>query len=299
MGIVARVVEFAVGSMAFVEGDETEVVLLVNRRVDPSVVDDARRRVLDVVTAARGGVPPTRVQARLFAPAGLTAVAEEGPLGGFASFPVVSNQRLAGLLAVGGRNVARLGRETEQFMAQIANQAHIVAENSRLFERVRNLSIRDSLTDLYNHRHIVDLLQAEVERVGRYQEAFSVLMIDVDHFKQVNDRYGHPMGDQVLREVAALLKDTLRAVDALGRYGGEEFMAVLPHTNAEEARATAERLRARVEGHAFGGKEPLRVTISVGVATYPGEHADSAAAVVGAADRALYRAKDEGRNRVA
>jgi two-component system cell cycle response regulator len=182
----------------------------------------------------------------------------------------------------------------------VANQSHIVMENSRLFDRVKNLSIRDSLTDLFNHRHSIELVSHEFERVGRYQESFSVLMIDIDHFKQINDEHGHPVGDVVLRDVAHLLKDTLRTVDAVGRYGGEEFLAVLPHTTSEEAVQTAERVRQRVEQHGFKVQDKtLKVTISIGVATYPGGHADSASTLIREADQALYRAKDAGRNRVA
>src|SRR5688572_17591998 len=193
-----------------------------------------------------------------------------------------------------------MGRETEVFLAQIANQSYTVMENSRLFERVRNLSIRDSLTDLFNHRHIMDLVNQEFARVGRYQDGFSLLMIDIDHFKRFNDDHGHPTGDIVLREVATVRKDMLRPVDAVGRYGGAEFMIILPHTGYDEAVRTAERVRARIDQHVFRVQErDLRVTVSVGVATAPSEQVDSAAALIREADQALYRAKDLGRNHVA
>jgi diguanylate cyclase (GGDEF)-like protein len=190
--------------------------------------------------------------------------------------------------------------ETRAFLAQIANQAHIVLENSRLFERVRNLAIRDSLTDLFNHRHIMDLVNHEFERVGRYQNAFSVLMIDLDHFKRINDQHGHPAGDAVLREMALLLRDQLRATDSLGRYGGEEFVAVLPHTGAEEARQTAERIRYQVQQRRFhAGDSEVRLSVSVGMATCPAPGVGSSEALLREADKALYRAKEAGRNRVA
>lgn len=299
MGLVSRVVDFTVGAMAFVEGDDLDVVLMLNRPVAPAVVDEAKARLLEAIGQQRDGSPFLRVQARLFTPA--TALgAEETTLGGFASYPVVTNGRLNGLLALAGRSLARTPRDTEVFLGQVANQAHIVMENSRLFERVRNLSIRDSLTDLYNHRHTLDLVAHELERVGRYQENFSVLMVDIDHFKQVNDEHGHQAGDAVLREVAQILRDTLRSVDGVGRYGGEEFVGILPHTNSEEAHRTAERLRAGIEAHAFKAFErEMRLTVSVGVATYPTDAADSAADLIGHADKALYRAKQDGRNRVA
>jgi diguanylate cyclase (GGDEF)-like protein len=206
------------------------------------------------------------------------------------------------MLGVGGRAVGRLTRDAQAFLAQVANQAHIVMENSRLVERLRNLSIRDSLTDLFNHRHSMELVDQEFQRVGRYpaHEGISLLMIDIDDFKQINDARGHLAGDAVLRDVALVLKDSLRAVDSVGRYGGEEFVVILPHTPREEALRTAERIRQRVDAHPFDvGAERVHVTVSIGVATYPSEGVDGPNALVREADRALYAAKDAGRNRVA
>ncbi|HUG52948.1 MAG TPA: GGDEF domain-containing protein, partial [Vicinamibacteria bacterium] len=274
--------------------------LVLNRRAASGVVEDAKRRLLEAAVAARGGAPLGRVRPRLFAPPGSGHSTEEVALAAFASFPVVTNSRLAGLLVVGGRAVGRMTPETGVFLGQVANQAYTVLQNSRLFERVNNLAIRDSLTELFNHRHIMDLLHHEFDRAGRYDDAFSVLMIDVDHFKRINDDHGHQAGDAVLREVSHLLRDTLRTVDSVGRYGGEEFVALLPHTGAEEARQTADRLRQKVQARTFtaGGRE-VRVTVSVGVATSPMPGVDSAAALVREADKALYRAKGGGRNQVA
>jgi two-component system, cell cycle response regulator len=300
MALVARVVEFDVGAMAFVERDDVDVELLLNRRATPAVVDEAKARLLEAVSAARGGVEAARVRARLLASPSTGHSAEEESLGAFASFPVETNNRLAGMLVVTGRAVGRMTPETRAFLGQVANQAHIVLENSRLFERVRNLAIRDSLTDLFNHRHVLDLVQHEYERVGRYQSAFSTLMIDVDHFKLINDQYGHPAGDGVLREMAQALRETMRGVDALGRYGGEEFVAVLPHTGADEARQTAERIRHHVQRRTFhAGTAEVQLSVSVGVATCPGPGIDSADSLLREADKALYRAKEAGRNRVA
>lgn len=298
MALAARVVEFTVGGMAFVEQDDVDVELLLNRRASTGVVDEAKARLVEAVVASRGGAALGRVRARLLEHPGTGHGTEEGALGGFASFPVETNNRLAGMLVVTGRAVEKMTPETRAFLAQVANQAHIVMENSRLFERVRNLAIRDSLTDLFNHRHIMDLVHHEFERVGRYQSALSVLMIDVDHFKRINDDHGHPAGDAVLREMAQLLRETLRTTDLLGRSGGEEFVAVLPHTSPEEARQTAERIRYRVQQtrfHAAGAE----VRVSVGMASCPSAAIDSPDALLREADKALYRAKEAGRNRVA
>jgi two-component system cell cycle response regulator len=300
MALAARVVEFTVGGMAFVEQDDVDVELLLNRRAATGVVDEAKARLLEAVVASRGGAALGRVRARVLAHPGTGHGTEEGALGGFASFPVETNSRLAGMLVVTGRPVEKMTPETRAFLGQVANQAHIVMENSRLFERVRNLAIRDSLTELFNHRHIMDLVQHEFERVGRYQNAFSVLMIDVDHFKRINDDHGHPAGDAVLREMSQLLRETLRTTDLLGRYGGEEFVALLPHTTPEEARQTAERIRYRVQHTRFrAGDEEVRVSVSVGMASCPSAAIDSPDALLREADKALYRAKEAGRNRVA
>jgi two-component system cell cycle response regulator len=300
MGLVSRVVEFTVGAMAFLEHDEMDVELLLNRRPTPAVVAEARERLLEAVVAARGGTPLGRVRLREMAGPDSALSSEESALGAFACFPVETGSRLAGMLVLTGKAVARMTPETRAFLAQVANQAHIVLENSRLFERVRNLAIRDSLTDLFNHRHAMDLVQHEFDRLGRYQSAFSVLMIDVDHFKRINDQHGHPTGDGVLREMAQVLRESLRAVDALGRYGGEEFVAILPHTGSEEAKQTAERIRQHVQLHRFhAGEHEVRMSISVGVATAPAPELDGAEALLREADKALYRAKEAGRNRVA
>jgi two-component system cell cycle response regulator len=302
MAVVARVVDYSVGAMAFVEDEDLEVVLVLRRPAAPAAVEEAKARLLEAVARYRKpGESFAKVQARLFAPGGDAAQdPPEAALGGFASFPIVTNGRLTGLLALGGKAAARIGADTGKFLADAANLAHIVAVNSRLVDRLRNLSIRDGLTDLYNHRHSVELLGHEFERVGRYEGGVTVLMIDIDHFKRVNDELGHPAGDIVLREVARLIKDTLRSVDALGRYGGEEFLAILPHTGPEEGRMTAERVRRAVEEHVFraAGRE-LRLSVSVGTASYPQAVVDSPAALIRLADAALYQAKNAGRNRVA
>jgi len=300
MGLVARVVDFTVGAMAFVEGDELDVVIMVHRHASPAVVEDAKAQLLEAIARERKGAGLSRVRARLFAPAADGGGPEEHALGGFAAFPVVTNERLAGLLALGGKSLARMPPDSAGFLGQVANQSYIVMENSRLFERVRNLSIHDGLTGLYNHRHIMELVQAEFDRVDRYHAPFSVLMIDIDHFKKVNDEHGHPAGDTVLAEIAGVIQGCLRTVDGVGRYGGEEFVVLLPQTPHDEAMRTAERVRSQVGGHVFQAQDDaLQVTISIGVATAPADASGTAAGVVREADKALYRAKSAGRDRTA
>ena len=165
------------------------------------------------------------------------------------------------------------------------------------------LARHDELTHLYNRRAMEEMLADEVARAVRYQRPLSVLMVDFDHFKEVNDRHGHRAGDGVLREAALLILGELRASDQATRYGGEEFLLILPETAAAEALALAERVRGAMEDRVFavvrgdGASVEVRVTASIGVATV-GERTNSAERLVRAADSALYRAKEAGRNRV-
>jgi diguanylate cyclase (GGDEF)-like protein len=170
--------------------------------------------------------------------------------------------------------------------------------------RTRELALQDQLTGLANRRALEKLLGEEVTRALRHGRPLSILMADVDHFKAINDTYGHRAGDEVLRELAGLLGQSLRSIDTAARYGGEELLLVLPETPGTEARRVAERIRSAVGEHDFvvepGESEPtlsLRVTVSLGIASIP-QDADSPERLVEIADRALYDAKHQGRNRV-
>jgi len=154
----------------------------------------------------------------------------------------------------------------------------------------------DGLTGLNNHRHFQETMVAEVARAGRYEMGFCLLMMDLDHFKVINDTIGHQEGDEVLRAVAAVLRRCSRESDFVARYGGEEFAMILPNTDGEEACRVAERIRSQVADLDVGDKH-LGVTISVGVASFP-ESGDDKDAVIGAADAALLSAKAHGRNRI-
>jgi diguanylate cyclase (GGDEF)-like protein len=156
------------------------------------------------------------------------------------------------------------------------------------------LATTDGLTGLVNHRTFKDRLREEFSRAGRYEIPLSLMMLDVDKFKQFNDAFGHPAGDDVLRRVANILQDTTRDTDLVGRYGGEEFIVLLPYTSRDAALGLAERIRASVEGEEW---EKRSITMSIGVVTLTPQIADSAI-FVSEADEALYHSKLTGRNRV-
>lgn len=169
-----------------------------------------------------------------------------------------------------------------------------ISERKALQAALEREATFDQLTGALNRRRIEQGLAREMERSKRHGDALSVALMDVDHFKEVNDRYGHDVGDQVLQQLIARCRDNLRTVDLIGRWGGEEFLIVLPSTGRKSAGQSAERLRAQIAETAPG--DPHGVTVSLGVACYrPGE---SLSALVKRADDALYRAKERGRNRV-
>ncbi|MBN2369504.1 MAG: diguanylate cyclase [Vicinamibacteria bacterium] len=300
MRLVGRVVDFSVGAMAFVTSDELDLYLGPHHAVSSDALEDAKARVLQTIFAHRDGAPFACATNRILSiDSGGNDRPEEAAIAAYADFPITTNDRLSGLLMLGGKEVDRMTSESRALLAQVANQAHIVCENSLLIERLRELSVRDGLTEVFNHRYSLERLSSEFDRVGRYHEALSVLMIDIDHFKRINDRYGHQAGDAILREAARVLMEALRSVDVIGRYGGEEFVIILPHTRHEEARQTAERLRLLVERHPFPASDgELHITVSVGVATYPGVGVEAPSALIRESDRSLYRAKQAGRNRV-
>ena len=159
---------------------------------------------------------------------------------------------------------------------------------------LERLSVTDGLTGLYNRRHLMGTLANEVQRSRRLRRAFSVLLADVDHFKQYNDTHGHLGGDAVLVKLAEILRQTTRGVDSVARYGGEEFLVMLIEAPIATAAAVGERLRARVAAEEFGGG---RVTVSVGAAEYP-THGETPEELIASADAAMYQAKGEGRDRV-
>ena len=166
--------------------------------------------------------------------------------------------------------------------------------------RLEALATTDPLTRVLNRRALLDRLTAEVDRARRFSSSLSLLLLDVDHFKQINDTAGHLAGDSVLRQLGALLEEAVRKVDVVARYGGEEFVAILPGTSTEGGAVFAERLRERVAEQAFdiGGAVPVHLTVSIGIASFPSARVLTTEDLFARADEALYRAKSGGRNQV-
>jgi diguanylate cyclase (GGDEF)-like protein len=167
-------------------------------------------------------------------------------------------------------------------------------------EEARRASLTDEMTGIWNYRYFRLRMDEEIQRARRFQHSLSLLLLDLDRFKEANDRYGHQHGDSILRELARRVGASIRDVDTFARYGGEEFMLILPETDAAGAMVVAEKLRAEISARPFrGGPGPdvMTVTVSIGVACHP-MNGDTAVALIRAADIALYRAKAAGRDRV-
>lgn len=210
--------------------------------------------------------------------------------------PPLRGSELRELTDTINRMASQLQHERENLERTVADRTRELQEANARLER---LAVTDGLTGVFNHRRFQEAMQAELLRAERHRRPMSVLMVDVDYFKKVNDALGHPAGDELLRRLAQVLGADLRQTDLIARYGGEEFAVVLPETTKSEAMQVAERMRAAVEERINDGATswPTRVTVSIGVATFPddgkaGEH------IVAAADQAMYVAKRQGRNRV-
>jgi len=203
--------------------------------------------------------------------------------------PVVGQSELGYMTQVFNHMVTRLRQGRDE----------LAAINTALREKNRELkesSVTDGLTRLYNRKHLMETLATEIARARRLQHRFSLMMVDIDHFKQYNDTYGHLAGDTLLSTIASLFKGLIRSIDYAARYGGEEFVLMLHEVGPEGAFVAAERIRMTVAAEKFGG-EREEITVSIGVAAFP-EHGDTPEAIIASADAALYEAKRRGRDRV-
>jgi len=216
--------------------------------------------------------------------------------------PLLVHNKVIGAMSIDSRKQNAYDEKDAEAAMAFARVAAVAVDHARLYTSVREMSMIDPLTGIANRRHFDDRMEAEWRRAARHRTPFSVMMIDVDHFKSYNDLNGHAAGDVVLQKVAAALQGALqRATDFIARYGGEEFVAVLPATNLAVATTHAERLRRRIENlavqHGHSSASTV-VTVSIGVATAVAGSADPASLLI-AADQQLYAAKRAGRNCVA
>ncbi|HEX8353134.1 MAG TPA: sensor domain-containing diguanylate cyclase [Pyrinomonadaceae bacterium] len=213
-----------------------------------------------------------------------------------AAVPVIYHDRTMGVLMVASDDPQRLWQDNEVMLLRtVADQVAVAVNHARLFQQMQHQALTDGLTGCFNRRFFEIQLERDLHLATRMRQPVSLILLDIDHFKRVNDTHGHDAGDAALRILANALREEVRGVDTAARYGGEEFAIILPQAGPEGAQVVAERLRSRIERTEVPGVGCI--TASLGVATFPGD-ASSRELLVTSADRALYQAKRTGRNRV-
>ena len=228
--------------------------------------------------------------------------AETAPAGNdlFSCMTVLDHNRMLVVFCASAAAIEKMSDEDRLVLQAVAGELVVAVENSQLYKLTKRLSITDELTGMFNYRYLQQRLDDEIERARRYSRSLSMLMIDVDDFKGFNDTHGHIAGDVALSELGDVMRSSVREIDIVCRYGGEEFSVILPETDAEGAFVVAEKIRESIATHLFAdadGSRIVHVTVSIGLATFPGSAVDKES-LLRQADDALYQAKHLGRDRV-
>jgi|SRR5579884_1693339 len=215
------------------------------------------------------------------------------------SLPLARDSGVMGILSVINKEEGGFSSEDQDTLMTLCVNAAVAIDNARFLEETQRRAVTDSLTGLYNHREFQRRLNEEVDRASRYGKEFSIMMVDIDHFKIFNDTYGHPVGDAILKEIVRVIQRCIRNVDFPARYGGEEFTIILPETIGEYAIKVAERIRRTISETAFTtpSGHQAHLSVSIGIASFPLDGSRREELII-AADQALYFAKRDGRNRV-
>ncbi|MGE5618148.1 MAG: diguanylate cyclase [Sphingomonadaceae bacterium] len=303
MALFSKLFEFNLACLV-VGGDRArtgEVLWMVKTSISTATLLACEERLLGAY-GDRCGIAPDRrpLKRRTVTAEGVRVGQGEecmADLGAFHAVPLGSKEHQAGLFGLWGGERTFASQESRQMIGMLASAAFAVLDNARLYQEMQRLATTDELTGLANYRQFQERLEREFQRSKRTGEPLSVLILDLDDFKAINDAFGHKRGDQVLQAVGAALSGSARPYDLIARYGGEEFCAILPGTGLRGAVEMGERLRLLVRTVA-ARLNLERLSTSVGAAVYPNERVLDADGLVREADAALYRAKAEGKDRV-
>lgn len=289
---IALVDEYGVARFLKVKGYEKygtrDLVLSIECRVD---------EIPNLKKMAESGKPSINPDT-LADPEWVKDLPGSGWIRSFIGAPIKRKDKLLGFINLDAATPNFFETKHLSRLQALADQAAIAIEKARLFKEMEQLAITDSLTGLYNRRYFFAFTENEIERSRRYKKNLSIIMMDIDHFKDVNDRFGHQIGDQVLKEIADICLSILRKVDVMCRYGGEEFTILLPETGEADAAHAAERICTAISSARLKTeKGDVSVSVSIGVVEMDKSHS-SLEKLLAAADQALYTAKETGRNRV-
>jgi diguanylate cyclase (GGDEF)-like protein len=273
----------------------------IETRDEPNVIfyssDDFLNRLFNISVVPKLGLYKPQLHGELF-PNVIRAPES------IALLPLIRHGELIGSLNLGSVRLEHFTRNpSTEFLERLAAIVAMCLENSMNIERIKRVGLTDALTGVKNRRFFDQRLQEEISRAVRHGGELTCLLLDLDHFKKINDGHGHPSGDRVLVQAAEIMRAQLRGTDVLARHGGEEFAALLIQTDLRRALEIAERIRSAIAQHTFTSSDaaPLHVTVSIGAATLqhqPEELAQSCARLLANADQALYAAKNSGRNLV-
>ncbi len=216
------------------------------------------------------------------------------------SIPLRMRDDVIGAITIYGDNAAGIDRDDLQFLSMVAEHVSVAVTNARHYEEMKEMAVFDKLTKVYTRRHFMELLEREVKRSESFEKPISLILTDIDDFGHYNNVNGHPAGDRLLRDLSSVIRDNLRDVDVVGRYGGEEFIIMLPEAKSIPANEIAERLRKNIEGYHFDNREKQpngKVTVSIGLVTCM-EKKLKISDMIKEADDALYKAKRNGKNKL-
>jgi two-component system, cell cycle response regulator len=298
--ILDSLFNYAAGSLFFLE--ESQLYIFVNRPIFKDTLEEVAEESLKTATGYAWDMKENRMVERVLINSNKIVHLpheKQRPLS-YIHVPLTAHKHVMAIFTVAGPATPAFRRDAPAILNLISNEVTMIFDNARLYEDAKRMAITDGLTKIYNHRFFQELFEKEFKRSSRYRTVFSLIMLDIDFFKRLNDTYGHLFGDEILKEIAGLVKGCLRTMDVLARYGGEEFAILLPETDMESAHLTAERIRQAVENHDFGGDQsnPVKVTVSQGLTSYPSPGIEQRSDLLAKADEALYEAKEQGRNMV-
>jgi diguanylate cyclase (GGDEF)-like protein len=266
------------------------------------LVDEIARNTIKTLAFFTGERLPservrTRIERRRFESRWMGP--SDGRLKSHISLPLIYEGKVLGCASLNSDQTNAFDAQALQFFSLITYQMASSMKTSQVISSMKDMAIYDTLTQLYNRSYLGQVLEVEFKNSLLKKEPLSVIMVDIDHFKAINDRHGHDEGDRALIHIASLLKGSLRKYDIVARFGGEEFLVVLPKAMMKDAVVIAERIRKSVEVTPLsGGKEKIHLTISLGIASIPAVWPESKEELIKCADMALYEAKEKGRNRV-